>query len=690
MPPPCAQPAHPQPHRCILGGVWAAAPRLALGWARACSLGPLAQCRSTLRFLPPRPSPPNTPLYPPIPPPRARTFSRATSSVALNIFTDLVFLLDLGLNFFTGVVIHRELVWSRGRIARRYLSTWFVLDLLSSFPSNAIPTDDRLSLVKGLRLLRMGRLTRLGRMKTVKDLERHARVPPGLVRLCKLTMTYVTFTHWLACTYHVIAVTTTTSSECAGASGNYSAATGLLTRDTWGVCPDITSQPVAVQWMSAYYWTVTAMLGEEWSPDTATRQLFSIALIITGQVLNAVVVRGAQRAGPNGGPSGAEHGGWRGRSDPPFCAPASHQSAPASHQSGPPPHSPCHHHPAEFTVHCPSSPQVGACASLLSNLDGRATVRQQLITDLGAFLTHHKVPYKLAGRLRSYFEHKWEWGVSVDEETLLAEVPLKLRRQLTIVSHRQLVRSSELLSALTEPQCILAIIESLEQQLMPPAEYVIIQRQRAHHLYLIQRGLVQVTQFEARDDYMREHPLRQLGPGALFGEVGLLSEAGRRTANVLTLRYCEFLTLTGEVLERLMRSFPALRELMQQRKNAMTVANRFCCWRQRTRKIRIAASSSEAAPDLADAAPALSSTGGAAPDRTRAEAPGAKAPGGAPSSTPSRRRTPRKGQSCSREDALARTLRDYVDGQPQSNTAPAPPVDTRRSRVAVSSTLDRQ
>ena len=56
--------------------------------------------------------------------------------IVLDTVFDVVFMLDIFLNFNTGIYEKGILVMQRKRITEKYLKSWFFLDLLSSFPYN--------------------------------------------------------------------------------------------------------------------------------------------------------------------------------------------------------------------------------------------------------------------------------------------------------------------------------------------------------------------------------------------------------------------------------------------------------------------------------------------------------------------------------------------------------------------------
>ena len=94
--------------------------------------------------------------------------------IAFNICLDFIFILDILLNFRTGYSVQKRYVWDKASVAKRYIRTWFLPDLLSSIPvqlillamgDRASASDRPLLILKMVRLLKLGRLSRFGRLK---------------------------------------------------------------------------------------------------------------------------------------------------------------------------------------------------------------------------------------------------------------------------------------------------------------------------------------------------------------------------------------------------------------------------------------------------------------------------------------------------------------------------------------------
>ena len=94
------------------------------------------------------------------------------SWLALNCVSDAVFIVDIFLNFRTGVIDfnrQEEVILDKKLIRRRYLRGWFVIDVLSSLPfdyvyivaSSSSAGDPDSGILQASRILRILKLTKL-------------------------------------------------------------------------------------------------------------------------------------------------------------------------------------------------------------------------------------------------------------------------------------------------------------------------------------------------------------------------------------------------------------------------------------------------------------------------------------------------------------------------------------------------
>lgn len=102
-----------------------------------------------------------------------------TPWIIFNVISDTFFLMDLVLNFRTGIVFedNTEIILDPDKIKKKYLKTWFVVDFVSSIPvdyiflivekgidSEVYKTARALRIVRFTKILSLLRLLRLSRL----------------------------------------------------------------------------------------------------------------------------------------------------------------------------------------------------------------------------------------------------------------------------------------------------------------------------------------------------------------------------------------------------------------------------------------------------------------------------------------------------------------------------------------------
>ncbi|CAM9518752.1 unnamed protein product [Hapterophycus canaliculatus] len=110
---------------------------------------------------------------------------------------NISFIVDTVLHFFTAVVTESGLLTERREIARRYVRSWFFLDLVTSVPyttllRNVIPSSlGVMAPMRGLRLLKL--------LKVVKVYAMHYEVSPVAMSIGKTLVTVILAAHLLSC-----------------------------------------------------------------------------------------------------------------------------------------------------------------------------------------------------------------------------------------------------------------------------------------------------------------------------------------------------------------------------------------------------------------------------------------------------------------------------------------------------------
>jgi hypothetical protein len=118
---------------------------------------------------------------------------------------DLLFLMDIVLNFHTGYLDeHNLLIMNTKMIAERYIKTWFFIDILATFPFELLALLARVdagSNVQLFALLKCPRLLRLGRILKFLENMRGANV----WRMIRLFIFFFMMSHWIGNIWFAIA-----------------------------------------------------------------------------------------------------------------------------------------------------------------------------------------------------------------------------------------------------------------------------------------------------------------------------------------------------------------------------------------------------------------------------------------------------------------------------------------------------
>ncbi|KAK3271480.1 hypothetical protein CYMTET_20173, partial [Cymbomonas tetramitiformis] len=187
---------------------------------------------------------------------------------AFEVVIDLLFLLDIVLNFYTAYFdSNGRLVASREEIKKTYLRTWFPIDLLASFPlehimlifgANASSDTQVFSLLKFPRLLRLGRLLKyLNKMKN-SDMVL-------VIRIVELVVLVGLICHWMGCAWHM---TCEVSEACADRLE--------------------TMSPMDI-YLDAYYVATLSLMGDGIDTDSRMQKVMVICMTLFGSFMMAVV-----------------------------------------------------------------------------------------------------------------------------------------------------------------------------------------------------------------------------------------------------------------------------------------------------------------------------------------------------------------------------------------------------------------
>ncbi|XP_051551287.1 potassium/sodium hyperpolarization-activated cyclic nucleotide-gated channel 2-like [Myxocyprinus asiaticus] len=309
-------------------------------------------------------------------------FKEETSTpwIIFNVVSDTFFLMDLVLNFRTGIVYedNTEIILDPEKIKKKYLKTWFVVDFVSSIPvdyiflivekgidSEVYKTARALRIVRFTKILSLLRLLRLSRLiRYIHQWEEIFHMTYDLasavMRIINLIGMMLLLCHWDGCLQFLVPMLQDFPSDC---------------------------------WVS-----LNKMVNDSWS------ELYSFALF---KAMSHMLCIGYGRQAPES------------MSDIWLTMLSMIVGAT------------CY---AMF---------IGHATALIQSLDSSRRQYQEKYKQVEQYMSFHKLPADFRQKIHDYYEHRYQ-GKMFDEESILEELNEPLREEIVNFNCRKLVASMPL------------------------------------------------------------------------------------------------------------------------------------------------------------------------------------------------------------------------------------------------------
>ncbi|TNM87404.1 hypothetical protein fugu_005625 [Takifugu bimaculatus] len=303
-----------------------------------------------------------------------------TPWIIFNVISDTFFLMDLVLNFRTGIVFedNTEIILDPDKIKKKYLKTWFVVDFVSSIPvdyiflivekgidSEVYKTARALRIVRFTKILSLLRLLRLSRLiRYIHQWEEIFHMTYDLasavMRIFNLIGMMLLLCHWDGCLQFLVPMLQDFPSDC---------------------------------WVS-----LNKMVNDSWS------ELYSFALF---KAMSHMLCIGYGRQAPES------------MSDIWLTMLSMIVGAT------------CY---AMF---------IGHATALIQSLDSSRRQYQEKYKQVEQYMSFHKLPADFRQKIHDYYEHRYQ-GKMFDEESILEELNEPLREEIVNFNCRKLVASMPL------------------------------------------------------------------------------------------------------------------------------------------------------------------------------------------------------------------------------------------------------
>ncbi|KAK7886038.1 hypothetical protein WMY93_025659 [Mugilogobius chulae] len=352
------------------------------------------------------------------------------SWIIFNVVSDTLFMVDLVLNFRTGIVKedNTEILLDPRAIRLNYLKSWFLVDFVSSIPvdyiflmvdsldSEVYRTARALRIVRFTKILSLLRLLRLSRLiryihqwEEMFDLIFHMTydLASAMVRIVNLIGMMLLLCHWDGCLQFLVPMLQEFPPDC-WVSKN------LMVNDTWGV-----------QYSYALFKAMSHMLcigyGAQ-APEGMTDVWLTMLSMIVGATCYAMF--------------------------------------------------------------------IGHATALIQSLDSSRRQYQEKYKQVEQYMSFHKLPADVRQKIHEYYEHRFQ-GKMFDEENILGELSEPLKEEIVSFNCRSLVANMPLF-ANADPNFVTAVLTKLRFEVFQPADFIIREGTVGRKMYFIQHGRVSV------------------------------------------------------------------------------------------------------------------------------------------------------------------------------------------------------
>nr|XP_021505431.1 potassium/sodium hyperpolarization-activated cyclic nucleotide-gated channel 4 [Meriones unguiculatus] len=303
-----------------------------------------------------------------------------TPWIVFNVVSDTFFLIDLVLNFRTGIVVedNTEIILDPQRIKMKYLKSWFVVDFISSIPvdyiflivetridSEVYKTARALRIVRFTKILSLLRLLRLSRLiRYIHQWEEIFHMTYDLasavVRIVNLIGMMLLLCHWDGCLQFLVPMLQDFPHDC------WVSMNGMV-NNSWGK-----------QYSYALFKAMSHMLCIGYGRQ-APLGMSDVWLTMLSMIVGAT----------------------------------------------------CY---AMF---------IGHATALIQSLDSSRRQYQEKYKQVEQYMSFHKLPPDTRQRIHDYYEHRYQ-GKMFDEESILGELSEPLREEIINFNCRKLVASMPL------------------------------------------------------------------------------------------------------------------------------------------------------------------------------------------------------------------------------------------------------
>lgn len=349
--------------------------------------------------------------------------------IAFNCLSDTIFLLDIVVNFRTGIMHQdnsEQVILDPKLIAHHYIRTWFFLDLISSIPLDYIflifiqDYSDSFQLLhagRALRILRFAKMLSLLRLLRLSRLVRYVsqweevyflNMASVFMKIFNLICMMLLVGHWSGCLQFLVPM-------LQGFPSN-----------SWVAINELETK----YWFEQYSWALFKAMSHmlcigygRFPPQSLTDMWLTLLSMISGATCYALF--------------------------------------------------------------------LGHTTNLIQSLDSSRRQYREKLKQVEEYMAYRKLPRDLRQGITDYFEHRYQ-GKFFDEEAILGELSERLREDVINYNCRSLVASVPFF-ANADPNFVNDVVTKLKYEVFQPGDIIIKEGTLGTKMYFIQEGIVDIV-----------------------------------------------------------------------------------------------------------------------------------------------------------------------------------------------------
>ncbi|GMH51745.1 hypothetical protein TL16_g01078 [Triparma laevis f. inornata] len=458
---------------------------------------------------------------------------------------DMLFILDLFVNFRTGYFFEEEEVMEQNRVAKHYLKTWFLLDFLSSIPFDLMEAG--LKDTSYAKLMKSGKFVKVFRMLRITKMVRFMKgsviaeqfddwvnmaASRHTMRMCKLLIGTMFASHLNCCLWAGI-----------GNAGDEDTGSWILFYDAYLSHEDgFDINDLGSKYLAAMYWSIQTMTTVGYGdivPQNDSERAYSIFSMILGGGYYGFIVATMASLVSN---LDANAKSYYEKMD----------NVTSYMKKRKFPKNDSERAYSIFSMILGGGYYgfiVATMASLVSNLDANAKSYYEKMDNVTSYMKKRKFPKVLFRKMRKYYKHYFEQRTALNETEILDDLSSQLRTEVALFLIHDIVYNIDLFHDLT-PEMLAKLLTVLKPLQIGSGEVLSVAGEIGREMYIVISGELKMTKPGGDPNGTI------LNPGEYFGELCALDINPINLSTTKAASPCDLYSLSRDDVFNTFRDMP--------------------------------------------------------------------------------------------------------------------------------------